>query len=260
MITIHTAAERPDLWKISNDAPAVGPSTTCTAMSSTAGGGCSTRNSRSSSSFFTTMRPAAVAARGLDWPPRVERPGRGAARRYRPGYRADLHPAPLARTRQRHRRAGPAGLAPGSRRPPVMAHPLNWSGHDSVPTTGAPGRLSVTWHRARQGVHGAPLASSSLLGSASRRDSRGHPDHHRHSRPGLADLPPVADHGTAGLGDATIVLYLAVSLGVQRLVVHQRAQRLQQARPVAQPAGRPDPAAKTAIEAVRRSPPAGAGH
>ena len=29
------------------------------------------------------------------------------------------------------------------------------------------------------------------------------------------------------MGDATIVLYLAVSLGVQRLIVHQRAQRLQ---------------------------------
>jgi len=36
----------------------------------------------------------------------------------------------------------------------------------------------------------------------------------------------VAGHGTANVGDATIVLYLAVSLGVQRLVVHQRAQRL----------------------------------
>ena len=46
----------------------------------------------------------------------------------------------------------------------------------------------------------------------------------------------VAGHGTANVGDATIVLYLAVSLGVQRLVVHQRAQRLQQARPMAQTA------------------------
>jgi hypothetical protein len=32
------------------------------------------------------------------------------------------------------------------------------------------------------------------------------------------------------VGDATIVLYLAVSLGVQRLLVHQRAQRLQRAQ------------------------------
>ena len=45
----------------------------------------------------------------------------------------------------------------------------------------------------------------------------------------------VADHGTAGLGNATIVLYLAVSLGIQRLVVHQRAQRLQRTQPVEQP-------------------------
>ena len=37
----------------------------------------------------------------------------------------------------------------------------------------------------------------------------------------------VAGHGRANVGDATIVLYLAVSLGVQRLIVHQRAQRLQ---------------------------------
>ncbi len=46
----------------------------------------------------------------------------------------------------------------------------------------------------------------------------------------------VAGHGTANVGDATIVLYLAVSLGIQRLVVHQRAQRLQQARPMARTA------------------------
>jgi UDP-N-acetylmuramyl pentapeptide phosphotransferase/UDP-N-acetylglucosamine-1-phosphate transferase len=44
----------------------------------------------------------------------------------------------------------------------------------------------------------------------------------------------VAGRGTANVGDATIVLYLAVSLGIQRLVVHQRAQRLRQARPMAQ--------------------------
>jgi UDP-N-acetylmuramyl pentapeptide phosphotransferase/UDP-N-acetylglucosamine-1-phosphate transferase len=40
----------------------------------------------------------------------------------------------------------------------------------------------------------------------------------------------VAGHGRANVGDATIVLYLAVSLGVQRLLVHQRAQRLQRAQ------------------------------
>ncbi len=45
----------------------------------------------------------------------------------------------------------------------------------------------------------------------------------------------VADHSIAGLGNAAIVLYLAVSLGIQRLVVHQRAQRLQRAQPVEQP-------------------------
>jgi UDP-N-acetylmuramyl pentapeptide phosphotransferase/UDP-N-acetylglucosamine-1-phosphate transferase len=48
----------------------------------------------------------------------------------------------------------------------------------------------------------------------------------------------VAGHRTANVGDATIVLYLAVSLGVQRLVVHQRAQRLD-----AGPARDPAPAA-----------------
>jgi hypothetical protein len=37
----------------------------------------------------------------------------------------------------------------------------------------------------------------------------------------------VAGHSTGNVGAATIVLYLAVSLGIQRLVVHQRAQRLQ---------------------------------
>jgi hypothetical protein len=31
-------------------------------------------------------------------------------------------------------------------------------------------------------------------------------------------------HGTAGLGEATLVLYLAVSLGAQRLIVMQRAR------------------------------------
>lgn len=44
----------------------------------------------------------------------------------------------------------------------------------------------------------------------------------------------VAGHGRDNVGDATIVLYLAVSLGIQRLVVHQRAQRLQ-ARSVQNP-------------------------
>ena len=45
----------------------------------------------------------------------------------------------------------------------------------------------------------------------------------------------VAGHRTDGVGGATIVLYLAVSLGIQRLVVHQRAQRLR-ARPMARAA------------------------
>jgi hypothetical protein len=35
-----------------------------------------------------------------------------------------------------------------------------------------------------------------------------------------------AHHGTAGLGEATIVLYLAVSLGAQRLLLLQRARRM----------------------------------
>jgi hypothetical protein len=37
MITIRTAAERPDLWKISNDTPAVWPEYNMTAMSSASG-------------------------------------------------------------------------------------------------------------------------------------------------------------------------------------------------------------------------------
>jgi hypothetical protein len=32
-------------------------------------------------------------------------------------------------------------------------------------------------------------------------------------------------HGTAGLGEASVLLYLAVSLGVQRVIVMQRARR-----------------------------------
>jgi hypothetical protein len=39
-------------------------------------------------------------------------------------------------------------------------------------------------------------------------------------------------HSNRGLGSATVVLYLAVSLGFQRVIVHQRARRLQ-------PGGRP---------------------
>jgi hypothetical protein len=39
-------------------------------------------------------------------------------------------------------------------------------------------------------------------------------------------------HGHRGLGSATVVLYLAVSLGFQRVIVHQRARRLR-------PGGRP---------------------
>ena len=42
-------------------------------------------------------------------------------------------------------------------------------------------------------------------------------------------------HAERGLGAATVVLYLAVSLGIQRLIVQSRAHRLQ--------AGRPAPAA-----------------
>jgi hypothetical protein len=38
----------------------------------------------------------------------------------------------------------------------------------------------------------------------------------------------VADgHGSHGLGSATVVLYLAISLGFQRIIVQQRARRLQ---------------------------------
>jgi len=33
-------------------------------------------------------------------------------------------------------------------------------------------------------------------------------------------------HGAASVGDATVVLYLAVSLGIQRVIVQQRASRL----------------------------------
>jgi hypothetical protein len=40
-------------------------------------------------------------------------------------------------------------------------------------------------------------------------------------------------HGDANVGNATIILYLAVSLGVQRVIVQQRANRLQPGGPVA---------------------------
>jgi hypothetical protein len=42
-------------------------------------------------------------------------------------------------------------------------------------------------------------------------------------------------HAESGLGAATVVLYLAISLGIQRVIVQSRARRLQ--------AGRPAPAA-----------------
>jgi hypothetical protein len=42
----------------------------------------------------------------------------------------------------------------------------------------------------------------------------------------------VADgHGNHGLGSATVVLYLAISLGFQRVIVQQRARRLQPGGP-----------------------------
>ena len=41
----------------------------------------------------------------------------------------------------------------------------------------------------------------------------------------------VAGRSQDNVGDATIVLYLAVSLGIQRLIVQQRAQRLQSGIP-----------------------------
>jgi hypothetical protein len=47
------------------------------------------------------------------------------------------------------------------------------------------------------------------------------------------DILVVHDRGVRGLGIATIVLYLAVSLGFQRVLVLQRAHRLQVAGPAA---------------------------
>jgi hypothetical protein len=52
------------------------------------------------------------------------------------------------------------------------------------------------------------------------------------------DLLVVHGPGARGLGTATIVLYLAVSLGFQRVLVFRRAQHLQLAGPAA--AGQPD--------------------
>jgi hypothetical protein len=40
-------------------------------------------------------------------------------------------------------------------------------------------------------------------------------------------------HGSSGVGAATVVLYLAVSLGIQRAVVLHRAHRLRAVRPIA---------------------------
>jgi hypothetical protein len=47
------------------------------------------------------------------------------------------------------------------------------------------------------------------------------------------DILVVHDPGVRGLGTATIVLYLAVSLGFQRVLVMQRAHRLEVAGPTA---------------------------
>jgi len=47
-------------------------------------------------------------------------------------------------------------------------------------------------------------------------------------------------HGDRGLGSATVVLYLAISLGFQRIIVQQRARRLQPGgTPAFGQAGRP---------------------
>ena len=45
------------------------------------------------------------------------------------------------------------------------------------------------------------------------------------------DILVAHGNGARGLGAATIVLYLAISLGFQRVLVMQRAHRLQLARP-----------------------------
>lgn len=58
--------------------------------------------------------------------------------------------------------------------------------------------------------------------------------------PGLAP-----GHGTGGVGAATIVLYLAVTLGIQRVIVQQRARRLVASAPAA-PQQRPASSAGSA--------------
>jgi hypothetical protein len=45
------------------------------------------------------------------------------------------------------------------------------------------------------------------------------------------DALAATGHGNRGLGSATVVLYLAISLGFQRVIVQQRARRLQPGRP-----------------------------
>jgi hypothetical protein len=40
-------------------------------------------------------------------------------------------------------------------------------------------------------------------------------------------------HGSSGVGAATVILYLAVSLGIQRVVVQRRAHRLSVSHPIA---------------------------
>ena len=47
------------------------------------------------------------------------------------------------------------------------------------------------------------------------------------------DVLVVHGPGARGLGTATIVLYLAMTLGFQRVLVFRRAHRLQLARPAA---------------------------
>jgi hypothetical protein len=45
------------------------------------------------------------------------------------------------------------------------------------------------------------------------------------------DAPVAHGHGDRGLGSATVVLYLAISLGFQRVIMQRRARRLQPGGP-----------------------------
>ena len=106
MITICTAAERPDLWKISNDAPAFWPGYNMHGDVVGQWWGLLDEELPQFQFVLYDDEAGSVAARGLTGPLAWNGQDEALPAGYRPGDRADLHPAPLARSRQRPLRAG----------------------------------------------------------------------------------------------------------------------------------------------------------